>query len=222
MLPRIAAFPQHSIRLIATVLAQHVPRILRNALGTITNHDVGSGGHTIHKREAELSHQNLIIYGCLIPILVLMSGLFAGLTLGYMSLDETQLQVLAISGTPWVALFPASYHLPTSLTRIIRSKQREYARKIQPIRKNGHLLLVTLLLANMIVNESLPIIADPVLGGGVESVVVSTALIVMYVFPLDAFVLAFRRRCRLVWCPLCHAFPSGTLRYSVCLCAVGC
>ncbi|KAH8827209.1 hypothetical protein DL96DRAFT_1605894 [Flagelloscypha sp. PMI_526] len=158
MLPRIAAFPQHSIRLIATVLAQHVPRILRNALGTITNHDVGSGGHTIHKREAELSHQNLIIYGCLIPILVLMSGLFAGLTLGYMSLDETQLQVLAISGTP---------------------KQREYARKIQPIRKNGHLLLVTLLLANMIVNESLPIIADPVLGGGVESVVVSTALIVI-------------------------------------------
>jgi metal transporter CNNM len=41
------------------------------------------------------------------------------------------------------------------------------------------LLLVTLLLANMIVNESLPIIADPVLGGGVEAVVVSTVLIIM-------------------------------------------
>lgn len=58
-------------------------------------------------------------------------------------------------------------------------KQREYARKILPIRENGHLLLVTLLLANMIVNESLPIIADPVLGGGVQSIVVSTVLIVM-------------------------------------------
>ena len=56
-----------------------------------------------------------------------------------------------------------------------------YANKIKPIRKDGHLLLVTLLLANMIVNETLPVIADPVLGGGVQSVVVSTVLIVMYV-----------------------------------------
>jgi hypothetical protein len=35
-------------------------------------------------------------------------------------------------------------------------------------------------LANMIVNETLPIIADPVLGGGVQSVVVSTVLIVIF------------------------------------------
>ena len=60
-------------------------------------------------------------------------------------------------------------------------KQKEYARKIQPIRKNGHLLLITLILANMIVNETLPVISDPVLGGGPQSVVVSTVLIVMYV-----------------------------------------
>ena len=62
-------------------------------------------------------------------------------------------------------------------------KQKLYANKIKPIRKNGHLLLVTLLLANMIVNETLPVISDPVLGGGVQSVVVSTVLIVMYVPP---------------------------------------
>ena len=60
-----------------------------------------------------------------------------------------------------------------------------YANKIKPIRKDGHRLLVTLLLANMIVNETLPVISDPVLGGGVQSVIVSTVLIVMYVpFPL--------------------------------------
>ncbi|EIN12939.1 DUF21-domain-containing protein [Punctularia strigosozonata HHB-11173 SS5] len=76
-----------------------------------------------------------------------------------MSLDETQLNVLSVSGTP---------------------KQQAYARKIQPIRKNGHLLLVTLLLANMVVNETLPVISDPVLGGGVQSVVVSTVLIVIF------------------------------------------
>jgi metal transporter CNNM len=62
---------------------------------------------------------------------------------------------------------------------ILYRDQRKYANKIKPVRKNGHLLLVTLLLANMIVNESLPVIADPILGGGVQSVVVSTVLIVM-------------------------------------------
>lgn len=61
------------------------------------------------------------------------------------------------------------------------SEQKRYAEKIKPIRKNGHLLLVTLLLSNMIVNETLPVIADPVLGGGVQGVVVSTVLIVLWV-----------------------------------------
>ncbi|KAF9017517.1 DUF21-domain-containing protein [Hymenopellis radicata] len=100
-----------------------------------------------------------VVFAVLIPVLVLLSGLFAGLTLGYMSLDQTQLNVLSISGTP---------------------EQRKYAKQIMPIRKNGHLLLVTLLLANMVVNESLPIIADPVLGGGPQSVAVSTVLIVIF------------------------------------------
>ncbi|KAJ3881604.1 DUF21-domain-containing protein [Lentinula edodes] len=100
-----------------------------------------------------------VFYPVLIVLLVLLSGLFAGLTLGYFSLDQTQLNVLSVSGTP---------------------DQRKYANQIKPIRENGHLLLVTLLLANMIVNETLPIIADPVLGGGVQSVVVSTVLIVIF------------------------------------------
>ena len=67
----------------------------------------------------------------------------------------------------------------TKMTIHVYSKQREYANKIIPVRKNGHLLLVTLLLCNMIVNETLPIVSDPVLGGGVPSVVVSTVLIVV-------------------------------------------
>ncbi|THU76410.1 DUF21-domain-containing protein [Dendrothele bispora CBS 962.96] len=100
-----------------------------------------------------------IAFAVLIPILVLLSGLFAGLTLGYMSLDQTQLNVLSVSGTP---------------------EQRKYANQIKPIRANGHLLLVTLLLANMIVNESLPVIFDEILGGGTQSVVISTALIVIF------------------------------------------
>lgn len=98
-------------------------------------------------------------FGVLVPILVLLSGVFAGLTLGYMSLDETQLSVLMTTGD---------------------EKQRERARKIMPIRKDGHLLLTTLLIANMITNESLPVIFDPLLPGGVYSVIISTALIVIF------------------------------------------
>ncbi|KAF9475034.1 DUF21-domain-containing protein [Pholiota conissans] len=148
----------HSSRLIYILLSavsQYAPRILQN------DRQATQGQHWLARRESKFNPHDpvSIVSAILIPVLVLSSGLFAGLTLGYMSLDETQLSVLSISGT---------------------SDQRKYANKIMPIRKNGHLLLVTLLLANMIVNETLPVIADPVLGGGVVSVVVSTVLIVIF------------------------------------------
>ncbi|KDN43217.1 DUF21-domain-containing protein [Tilletiaria anomala UBC 951] len=98
-------------------------------------------------------------YAIVVPVLILLSGLFAGLTLGYMSLDETQLQVLAAQGT---------------------DKQKMYARKIMPVRKDGHLLLTTLLIANMITNETLPIVADPLLGGGFRAVIFSIVVIVIF------------------------------------------
>ncbi|KAJ2834946.1 hypothetical protein GGI24_000135 [Coemansia furcata] len=92
-------------------------------------------------------------------VLVVAGGLLAGLTLGLMSLDETNLHILATSGN---------------------ERQRAYARRIQPIRKNGHWLLVTLLLGNTVINESLPIVMDSILGGGVMAVLVSTASIVLF------------------------------------------
>ena len=78
-----------------------------------------------------------VAFSCLIPVLVLLSGVLAGLTLGYMSLvrsssvdaplttqDPTTLEVLSKTGTP---------------------KQRAQAAAIAPLRRNGHLLLVSLL-----------------------------------------------------------------------------
>lgn len=174
---RMVPTPLHSPRsprLILTflsVLSQHVPNLLRK-LGGADNDP--SLLHSLAKRAKSSPSTEFIVFACLIPVLVLLSGVFAGLTLGYMSLDETQLNVLSISGTPSVP----------SLTRRVptypcHSLQKQYAAKIKPIRENGHLLLVTLLLANMIVNETLPIIFDPVLGGSAQSVVLSTILIVM-------------------------------------------
>ncbi|KAJ2118089.1 hypothetical protein IW146_000225, partial [Coemansia sp. RSA 922] len=92
-------------------------------------------------------------------VLVVAGGLLAGLTLGLMSLDETNLHILATSGN---------------------EQQRAYARRIQPIRKNGHWLLVTLLLGNTVINETLPIVMDSILGGGVMAVLVSTVSIVLF------------------------------------------
>ena len=156
--------PSFFLSLVAT-LSQHVPNLP----------DL-SGTHQLVKRDSHKHDGAFIACAILMPVLVILSGIFAGLTLGYMSLDETQLHVLSISGTPCVvqSRFTQLYaNLPS------QSRQRKYANQIKPIRQNGHLLLVTLLLANMIVNESLPVISDPILGGGVQSVIVSTVLIVM-------------------------------------------
>ena len=122
----------------ASVLPQHDAFLKSTASSTVEGQltrvfsRAEPAASTCRCGEAPLSSGQKAAYGILVPILILLSGLFAGLTLGYMSLDETQLQVLAAQGTP---------------------QQRAYANKIVPVRKDGHLLLTTLLIANMITNE---------------------------------------------------------------------
>lgn len=56
--------------------------------------------------------------------------------------------------------------------------ERRHAHRVHNLLKRGkHWVLVTLLLSNVIVNETLPIILDRALGGGVGAVVGSTVLI---------------------------------------------
>lgn len=82
---------------------QYVSYIIRRAF---PNHfgDFSDGHTFLAKRSepAEPKSTKFIVFASLIPVLVLFSGVFSGLTLGYMSLDETQLKVLSISGTPYV------------------------------------------------------------------------------------------------------------------------
>ncbi|KAI9015502.1 hypothetical protein DFJ74DRAFT_680363 [Hyaloraphidium curvatum] len=91
--------------------------------------------------------------------LVLAGGVMAGLTLAFMTLDPLNLQVLQRSDV---------------------EQEREWAAKIAPIRKHEHWLLITLLLANVIINESLPILLDDILGGGFLAIFISTALVVCF------------------------------------------
>ncbi|RIA87027.1 hypothetical protein C1645_696416 [Glomus cerebriforme] len=95
-----------------------------------------------------------------IIVLVLLGGIFAGLTIGLMGLDETNLQVLIVAGD---------------------YDERRYAKKVLDLLQKGkHWVLVTLLLSNVIANETLPIIFDSVFGGGWPAVLISTALIVIF------------------------------------------
>lgn len=90
-------------------------------------------------------------------VLVLMGGAFAGLTIALMGQDEVYLQV--------VSLDP-------------EEPQRKNARRVHDLLTKGkHWLLVTLLLSNVIVNETLPVVLDRCFGGGVAAVVGSTVLI---------------------------------------------
>ncbi|RCI03135.1 hypothetical protein CU098_011842 [Rhizopus stolonifer] len=93
--------------------------------------------------------------------LVLLGGFFAGLTLGLMGLDETLLQVMVETGT---------------------ELEKKYALKVLSLLDKGkYWVLVTLLLSNVIVNETLPIVLDSLAGGGgVWAVLLSTALVVIF------------------------------------------
>ncbi|KAH6610588.1 hypothetical protein Trco_000608 [Trichoderma cornu-damae] len=92
--------------------------------------------------------------------LVLLGGAFAGLTIALMGQDSIYLQV--VSGDP-------------------NEPQHKNAKRVLHLLNRGkHWVLVTLLLANVIVNESLPVVLDRFLGGGVAAVVGSTILIVIF------------------------------------------
>lgn len=108
----------------------------------------------------DASDPNLYLYLAIALILVLLGGVFAGLTIALMGQDETYLQVIATSG---------------------EGSERKHAEKVLRLLKRGkHWVLVTLLLSNVITNETLPIVLDRSLGGGWPAVLSSTILIGMY------------------------------------------
>ena len=93
-----------------------------------------------------------------IAVLLCLSGLFSGLNLGLMALDKTELQLLRKCGT---------------------KKQQKYASVILPLRKNGNFLLCTLLIGNVLVNNTITILLDDI-SNGVIAVIGATAFIVCF------------------------------------------
>ncbi|TFK38807.1 hypothetical protein BDQ12DRAFT_683387 [Crucibulum laeve] len=94
-------------------------------------------------------------------VLVLAGGVFAGLTLGLMGLDELHLRVLATSS--------------------VDEREKNNAKKVLKLMRRGrHWVLVVLLLGNVVINESLPIFLDSALGGGIAAIAISTTAIVIF------------------------------------------
>lgn len=90
--------------------------------------------------------------------LVLMAGLMSGLTLGLMSLDTVELEVLKRTGKP---------------------DERRYASIIMPVVSNQHLLLVTLLLCNACATEALPLFLDR-LADPISAVLISVTMVLIF------------------------------------------
>ncbi|RHY53955.1 hypothetical protein DYB38_004576 [Aphanomyces astaci] len=68
--------------------------------------------------------------------LVVVAGIMAGLTMGLLSLDQLNLEILQTTGS---------------------ATEQTYARRLLPVVRQHHLLLVTLLFFNSIANEALPV-----------------------------------------------------------------
>ncbi|XP_035524255.1 metal transporter CNNM4-like [Morone saxatilis] len=95
----------------------------------------------------------------LICFLLVLSGMFSGLNLGLMALDPMELRIVQSCGT---------------------DKEKNDARKIEPIRSKGNYLLCSLLLGNVLVNTTLTILLDDLIGSGLGAVVASTIGIVIF------------------------------------------
>uniref|UniRef100_A0A8C2W7S1 Metal transporter n=1 Tax=Cyclopterus lumpus TaxID=8103 RepID=A0A8C2W7S1_CYCLU len=94
-----------------------------------------------------------------ISMLLCLSGMFSGLNLGLMALDPMELQIVQNCGT---------------------EKEKNYAKKIEPVRSQGNYLLCSLLLGNVLVNTTLTILLDDIAGSGLIAVVMSTIGIVIF------------------------------------------
>jgi len=97
-----------------------------------------------------------LIYGGVSILLVLIAGLMSGLTLGLMSLDRMDLEILMQSGT---------------------DRQKKHAGRILPLLDYHHWLLVTLLLCNSAAMEALPLFLDKLVSEYIAIIISVTAVL---------------------------------------------
>ena len=144
-------------------------RILQDADGTTTFDDTTSpleaepthGGHVEHsEHETKFTPEQSEFWVCILVagLLILFAGAMSGLTVGYLSIDELQLELKLKNGT---------------------ESEKADAMIIIPILAKHHLLLSTLLLANAFAMETLPLFLDAIMPA-VAAIIVSTSAVVIF------------------------------------------
>ncbi|KAF5669006.1 hypothetical protein FHETE_5098 [Fusarium heterosporum] len=128
-------------------------RVFGASLTAVSAFPVDAKGH---HREDEEGGTSLWVLAVASMALVLLGGAFAGLTIAQVSLP------------------------PADARHLLTSTSKNAKRVLKLLNRGKHWVLVTLLLSNVIVNESLPVVLDRTLGGGVAAVVGSTVLIVIF------------------------------------------
>lgn len=147
----------------------HIP--CRLSLISDTNHPASSSQLVAAalRSLAEFSYQdNFYLSIALIIILGALSAVFSGLTLtlGLMVLDVVQLQVLIQS---------AAKQPHNALSQ----REARRAKRIYRLRKDGNLLLVTMLISNVAVNSAFSIVASG-LTNGLVGFILSTSIITVF------------------------------------------
>jgi metal transporter CNNM len=109
-------------------------------------------------KQEELTDTEYLVFLLSAMGLVVTAGLMSGLTLGLMSLDDVEMEILIKSG---------------------KSHEKRHAEKIRSIIQKPHKLLVTLVVWNAIAAESLPLVLDRITDP-VTSVVLSVTVVLLF------------------------------------------
>ncbi|KAH7481785.1 hypothetical protein KRP22_015095 [Phytophthora ramorum] len=138
------------------------------ALAALALESVAANGGAMggSKTDAELSSGDIALQAGALVLLLALSAMFAGLGLGLMSLDLIGLEIVVAAGEDAHA---------TDKERM----NSDAAKKVIPLRRNGNLLLTTLLLGNVAVNVLTSIITAD-LTSGLLGFIASTVLILIF------------------------------------------
>lgn len=114
----------------------------------------GHGGH----QKIPFGSGEFYLYILYAALICCFAGLMSGLTVGYTSIDPRMLAIKLVNGS---------------------EIEKENARKIKPIIDNKHLLIATLLTANALAMESLPIFLDAIMPA-MAAILVSTSVVLVF------------------------------------------
>lgn len=114
-------------------------------------------GEPVHQKIPFLSGE-FFLYILYSTFIVIFAGLMSGLTVGYTSIDPRMLAIKLRNGTP---------------------EEMKSSARIKPIIEDKHLLLATLLTANALAMESLPIFLDAIMPAA-AAVLVSTSIVLVF------------------------------------------